>query len=180
MHDCSTPLGIASGWLLASHSLATRWPLVGHLLSSFKDISGLHMRVSLSSSRPINQTCSEHTHSPHPPSTAFPPPFCRRCPCSRPCLRLQRLPPVMCPEPNGPSPPLLARDSDGFGAAPEEGPRGLNTHPPELAPGLDSRQLVLRSKASNAVLNQKGASMSQRLRVWASMLCFFGLRSRRL
>lgn len=107
MHDCSRPLGIASGW-----------PLADHFLSSFKDISSLHMRVSPLPSRPINQTCSEHTHSPYPPSTAFLPP-------------LPVLPPPVPPSPapaaghvpraQRPSPPLLARDSDGFGAAPEKG-----------------------------------------------------------
>lgn len=106
-----------------------------------------------------------------------PPPFYRRCPCSRPCLRLQRLPPVMCPEPNGPSPnePLLC--SQGTAAASErlrrKGPRGLNTHPPELAPSLNSRQLGLRSKASNDVVNQKGPSMPQSL---GHDACSFGPR----
>ncbi|KAH7023424.1 hypothetical protein EDB80DRAFT_807385 [Ilyonectria destructans] len=126
-------------------------------------ISGLHMRESLSPSRPINQTCSEHTHSPHPSSTAFLPPLPvlppmppSPAPAAGHVPRAQRSVPER-------TPPLLTGDSDGLGAAPEEGPRGLNTHPPELAPSLDSRQLGLRSKASNDVVNQKGPSMSQSL-----------------
>lgn len=168
MHCCSRPLG-GCFWL------ATCWPLAVQLQ---RHLGPPHASIAIAIA--ADQSNLQRTHPfassfLHRLPTAFLPPLPvlppvppSPAPAAGHVPRAQRSVPER-------TPPLLARDSGGLGAAPEEGPRGLNTHPPELAPSLDSRQLGLRSKAStgNDVVNQKGPSMSQSL---GHDACFFGPR----
>lgn len=159
MHCCSRPLGVASGWPLA--------------VQLQRQLGPPHASIAIAMA--ADQSNLQRTHPfassfLHRLPTAFLPPL-RVLPSVPPSPapaaghvpRAQRSVPER-------TPPSPTKESDGLGAAPEGRPRGPNTHPPELAPSLDSRQLGLRSKASNYVVNQKGPSMSQRL---GHDACFF-------